>query len=71
MNLGDFSIIGGVSGGSTSAWEGDYGFIYEFIKILERLFQAIMGIVNGLSGAGTTTPEGSEGDENGAGNTEG
>ena len=62
MNLGDFSIIGGVSGGSTSAWEGDYGFIYEFIKILERLFQVIMGIVNGLSGTGTTTPD-AEGDD--------
>ncbi len=67
MNLGDFSIIGGTTGGNTATWEGDYGYIYEFIKIIERLFQAIMNIFNGISGGigsdGTETPDAGEGGE--------
>ncbi len=60
MNLGDFTIIGGVTGGTTgntSTWEGDYGFIWEFIKMFERLLMAILNFINGIGAGTTTTPD--------------
>lgn len=57
MNLGDFSIVGGTNGGNKVTWEGDYGFIYEFIRIIERLLQVILNFINGLGSGNTTTPD--------------
>ena len=38
-------------------WDSDYAFIYEFLDILERLFEVIANFFNGLAGGGSTTPE--------------
>ncbi len=31
-------------------WDSDYAFIYEFIEILERLFQMFANLLNGFGG---------------------
>ncbi len=31
-------------------WDSDYAFIYEFIEILERIFQMFANLLNGFGG---------------------
>lgn len=38
-------------------WDSDYAFIYEFIAIIERLFQVIANFFNSLGGGSTATPD--------------
>lgn len=38
-------------------WDSDYAFIYEFIEILERLFEVIANFFNSLGGGSTTAPD--------------
>ncbi len=39
-------------------WDSDYAFIYEFIEILERLFEMIANFFNSLTGGGSSaTPD--------------
>ena len=36
-------------------WDSDYAFIYEFIEILERLFQMFANLLGGIgTGSGST-----------------
>ncbi len=58
----DFSIITGVTGNASGnkTWDSEFGFIYQFIDIIEKLFQVIANFFNSLSGnagAGTETPD--------------
>lgn len=39
-----------------TTWDSDYAFIYEFIAIIEKLFQVIANFFNGLGGS-TAAPE--------------
>lgn len=38
-------------------WDSDYAFIYEFIEILERLFEMIANFFNGLTGGNSGNTE--------------
>ena len=38
-------------------WDSDYAFIYEFIEILERIFEMIANFFNSLGGGSTAAPE--------------
>lgn len=54
----DFSIITGVTGNASGnkTWDSEFGFIYQFIDILERLFEVIANFFKSLTG-GAATPE--------------
>lgn len=42
-------------------WDSDYAFIYEFVNILERIFQMFANILSSLGGSSnSTTPEGDD-----------
>ncbi len=38
-------------------WDSDYAFIYEFIEILERLFEMIANFFNSLTGGNSGNTE--------------
>ena len=38
-------------------WDSDYAYIYEFIAIIEKLFQVIANFFNSLGGGSTAAPE--------------
>ncbi len=46
--------------GSNGTWDSDYAFIYEFIAILERIFQMFANLLSGFGGSSNTTPENGE-----------
>ena len=43
--------------GNNGTWDSDYAFIYEFIEILERIFEMIANFFNSLGGGSTTAPD--------------
>ncbi len=45
------------TGNKNGTWDSDYAFIYEFIAIIEKLFQVIANFFNSLGGGSTAAPE--------------
>lgn len=42
---------------NTGTWDSDYAFIYEFINILERIFQMFANLLSGFSTGSDSTEE--------------